>query len=114
MWASAHSIGLGSGPGVGAAVDKQVEVVEEQAKPSSQQGFSELQGWPLSKQDGSRGHSAEVVQISSPPSQVKGPVHVGLLAAQHSALTGEEEKRNKLTRRIKKARVVRMLLVKAG
>jgi len=99
---------------VGAAVDKQVEVAGEQAKPSSQQGFSELQGWPLSKQEGSRGHSAEVVQISSPPSQMKGPVQVELLVAQHSALTGEGEKRNKLTRRIKKVRVVRMLLVKAG
>lgn len=99
---------------MGAAVDKQVEVVEEQAKPSSQQGFSELQGWPLSKQEGSRGHSAEVVQISSPPSQMKGPVQVGLLAAQHSAWTEEGKKRNKLTRRIKKVRVVRILLVKAG
>jgi hypothetical protein len=41
-------------------------------------------------------------------------VQVELLVAQHSALTGEGEKRNKLTRRIKKVRVVRMLLVKAG
>lgn len=107
-------MGLGSGPGVGAAVDKQVEVVGEQAKPSSQQGFSELQGWPLSKQEGSRGHSAEVVQMSSPPSQTKGPVQMGLLAAQHSAWMGEEERSKKLTRRIKKEMVVRMLLIKAG
>lgn len=45
---------------------------------------------------------------------MKGPVQVGLLVAQHSAWTGGGEKRNKLTRRIKKVRVVRMLLIKAG